>query len=247
VNWALVIGTLAIVGVLATLRAFGHAHVRLIPVHLFGDNRFALWLYAMFMLPGTVIHELAHAGAATLLGVDVQGISMSPSVQRNWITLGYVRHGPTDVARHALIGVAPLLAGTLVIALIGLLAFDLGAVYDEMTSGNWPEGLRLLFGAFTSWEAWLAAYLVFVTSINMFPSPTDRQGFLPVGLFLLVLLGLALLIGLGPSLLHWLARPVNLVFQWLFLVFGVTLVLDILFTVLLAAGHEAVARQFPSI
>lgn len=246
-NWALVISTLLVVGVIATLRTFGHAHVRLIPIHLFGDNRLALGLYALFMLPGTILHELAHAGAATLLGVEVQGISVSPSIQRNWVILGYVRHDPTDAVRHALIGVAPLLAGTLVIALIGLLAFDLGAVYDEMASGNWSEGLRLLFGAFGSWEAWLAAYLVFVTSINLFPSPTDRQGFLPVGLFLLFLLALALLAGLGPSLVRWLARPLNLVFQWLLLVFGVTLVVDILFTILLAASHEVAARQFPSL
>src|SRR5687768_15965813 len=83
-------------------------------LRLTGHLRVGMTLYALFLLPGTVVHEFSHWLFATLLGVRASLPHLLPgSVDaQGRMVLGYVKIQRTDPLRHALIGVAPLLAGS---------------------------------------------------------------------------------------------------------------------------------------
>lgn len=244
-NWPLISATLFTLFLLSLLHQFGHMHLRMIPIHLIGNNRVALWLYALIMLPGTLLHEASHALTAFALNVEVRDISISPSVQGDWVILGYVEHGEVSTGKHALIGLAPLIVGTLVILIICAATFKLGVVYNFIEVGDWPHAIALIVSKFGTWQGWVAATLVFIISSSMFPSPSDRKNWLPVGLFIFILLVLPLVVGIDLTIFSFLVRPINVLFQWLFLIFAFTLVVDFVFVLLLTAGHQAVAKQFP--
>ena len=107
------------------------------------------WLYALLALPGTVLHEGAHAGVAWLLGAQPQGLSLWPArLADGSFQLGSVRFVP-NAWNVAAISLAPLgLAG--VAALCVALAVRVsgwwwraGAVYIAACalSSSWPSGV----------------------------------------------------------------------------------------------------------
>jgi len=242
--WLIVLTIFATLS-LAVLGSAGHARLRCIPAHLIGANRLALWLYALPFLPGVMLHEISHAVAAFVLNVDVEGFSLRPLAQDGMVILGYVRHGKTGVLRQVLIGLAPLAVGTFVLLLIGILGFDVLRAQEQAAAGDWPRAVETLISGFGSWKGWVAAYFIFAVSANMFPSPPDVRACLPVGVFLLLVLSLALLAGVGNAGLGILARPVNTLFNWLLLVFGLALIVDFPVVFLLTATYEMVSRHFP--
>lgn len=78
-------------------------------------------IIAFFFLPGTIIHELAHAISAGLLGVYVGKMEFVPKVTEDTIKLGSVQIAQTDPIRRFLIGAAPFFAGTTI--MLGLLFY----------------------------------------------------------------------------------------------------------------------------
>ncbi len=243
-NWLLVAATVVALLLLQGVRSFGHANAQQLFLRLFGRNLVALWLYALFMLPGTLLHEVAHVLAAFLLGVEVRGISLRPVLQEEEVVLGAVESERTDMLRDGLVGLAPLMAGTVVISLIGMTTFGLEEAYRLMTAGQWFDALKTLTASLGHWRGWVNLYFVFVISLNMFPSPTDRRAWLPVGLLILLLVGLAGMVGLLRVVLEEAAVLINTLFGWFLLVLGFTLLIDLIALFLLIALHEAVAKQF---
>jgi uncharacterized membrane protein YczE len=244
VEWGLVIGTSALFLILAWTRRFLHQSASLIPGMLIGQNRLALLLYALLMWPGTLLHEASHAVAAALLGVNVRSFSMSPTKDESGTTLGTVGTDTTDILRRTLIGLAPLLVGTITVLLISLLAFDLTQVYEALVHGRLHEAVSTLAANLSDWWGWLAVYLVFVVSANMFPSPDDLPPRMQIPLLFLPVL-IAGAVDLASSLFPWLVEPTNTVFRWMLLILGFTLVIDLPILLLLTASTEAVSRQFP--
>ena len=65
--------------------------------------------------PGVALHELSHALMARLLGVQTANLTMVPRRQADGhVRLGSVQVERVDVIRGSLIGLAPLLVGSLV-------------------------------------------------------------------------------------------------------------------------------------
>ncbi len=93
-----------------------------------GDPDVALVLYFVIVLPGVVVHELSHWLMAKILGVRVGKLSIGPvrKARSRRVTLGSVRVAAVDPLRASLIGLAPLLGGTAIILLIGMLVLDVG-------------------------------------------------------------------------------------------------------------------------
>lgn len=119
------------------------------------------WLYALLALPGTVLHEGAHAGVAWLLGAQPQGLSLWPArLADGSFQLGSVRFVP-NAWNVAAISLAPLgLAG--VTALCVALAVRVrgwgwraGVAYLAACalSSSWPSGVDWghALGAPLSW------------------------------------------------------------------------------------------------
>lgn len=176
---------LALVFLLFTHRWTTHLLIATL-VRIAGNLNVAMTLYAIFILPGTIVHEVAHWLVALVVGVRASLPRVLPSRvdASGRMVLGYVQIERTDPVRHSLIGVAPLLAGSALIAWIASQVFTLPVPTLTQTG---ISGLETLFASLPSIfqvaDVWLYLYLLFAVANGMLPSPRDRESWLPVALF----------------------------------------------------------------
>ena len=79
---------------------------------IFKKDTTVVFIVSLLFLPGTFIHELCHAMAATFLGSRVTAFSIWPKIEGDSIKMGYAEVEVLDIFRNSLIGIAPLLVGT---------------------------------------------------------------------------------------------------------------------------------------
>lgn len=122
-------------------------------LHLFIRRRDLIFsTIAVIFLPGTILHELSHYLAATILFLQVGEIHIMPSWKENHLQLGRVTYRKADVVRSIIVGVAPFFGALFFFWFVG--AFHLfPSVHIAIT---------LFFG-----------YLLFSISANMFSSKQD--------------------------------------------------------------------------
>ena len=209
---------------------------------LTGDPEVAVLLYALPLLPGILLHELSHACAAILLGVRVGRISIRPKRAGQRVQLGFVPVEKTDAVRASLIGLAPLLAGSGVILLIGYRVLGIGTVGAALAAGGQVNIIAILQGAPGAPDAWLWAYLMFAVSNTMLPSRADRQAWTPVLVFLLLIGVLIWAAGLGPAIVERLVEPTAMALRWLATMCGLTIAVDVPFMLAIALGERLLER-----
>jgi hypothetical protein len=194
---------------------------------LTGRVEWALFLYALLLLPGVVIHEGSHWLTARLLRMRTGRISLWPNLQGNrTLRLGYVETERVDFLRSSLVGIAPLIAGIVALLVLGQRALHIDALGLALAGGEYDlarQSAAQVLG--TPWAA-LWIYLVFAVSNSMFPSASDRRSWPWVGLVLGVLLVLTLVTGVGDWLVDAAGRPVMRVAQTVALAFSMTIVVD---------------------
>jgi hypothetical protein len=157
----------------------------------------ALAIFSILFLPGVLLHELSHYLAARVLGVPVGRISIIPqSLPEGRLRMGYVETASTDVFRDALIGTAPLFAGSIFVAYAGLVQLGFTSVWEQLTSSNIPDIAEVI----NQPDFWIWFYLIFVVSSTMFPSASDRRAWVPVLLLVGSIIVLLLISGAGPWL-----------------------------------------------
>ncbi|KKQ66436.1 MAG: putative membrane protein [Candidatus Daviesbacteria bacterium GW2011_GWA2_38_24] len=117
---------------------------------------------AILFLPGTIIHELSHMLMAGMLFVHVGEIEVFPRVAHEGVKLGSVEIGVTDPFRRALIGVAPLIFGTVLVV----------------------SSLWLFLPVEKTWAKVFLFYMIFEIGNTMFSSKKDQEGL--VGLVLAI-------------------------------------------------------------
>lgn len=128
--------------------------------HLTHSKHATIHLLAFLFLPGTVIHELAHVLSAGALMVHYGDIEFTPEIRPDGVKLGTAEIGKTDLFRRAIIGVAPVLVGLILI--LSLLFF----VTARLISGeNVPFWLAIVF-----------VYVLFEVGNTMFSSRKDLEG-----------------------------------------------------------------------
>ncbi|RME45572.1 MAG: hypothetical protein D6796_10275 [Caldilineae bacterium] len=193
-NFAWLIASLL---VLLLLNRWITIHVQGVGFLLSGNRITAIWLYFFLFLPGIMLHELSHYLMALFLQVRVSRFSLWPRLQgkRN-LVLGSVEVQGAGPLRHSLVGVAPLLFGSLVVVLIGrLLQFD--AVGAALAEGDLSLAFDAAGQSFLTPDFWLWLYLLFAVANAMLPSPSDRLYWGPVLLFI----GAMIVLGLGLDIL----------------------------------------------
>jgi hypothetical protein len=190
----------------------------------------SLALFSLLFFPGVLIHEASHYLMSRLLGVPTGRVSLLPRPMENGrLQLGYVETGRTDILRDALIGMAPLLAGGLCVALTGLRGLGLDGLWTALFGADQGASFREAVKIVTERpDFWLWFYLTFVVSSTMLPSASDRRAWLPLLLVFGLLLGIVLLAGAGPWLVEHLAPGLNLGLRALAAVFGVSVSVHIL-------------------
>jgi hypothetical protein len=191
-----------------------------------GQADMALMLYALPLLPGVALHELSHATVAALLGVKTANLTLIPQRQPDGhVRLGSVQVERVDVVRSSLIGLAPLLAGSIAIVLIVRFAFDVNTLGEAVQRGDIAGLLSSLGGLLRAPDAWLWLYLLFSIANAMMPSPSDRETWPPVILFSLLLLSLAVAFGLN-SAIEGVGAIVDQIMRWLAAALTLTLIVD---------------------
>jgi hypothetical protein len=161
----------------------------------------ALAIFSILFLPGVLLHEMSHYFAARLLRVPVGRFSVIPqSLPDGRLRLGYVETAQTDFLRDALIGAAPLIAGSLFVAYAGFVHLDFSALWVQFSLGDLSSSTAAISTAVGQPDFWIWFYVIFVVSSTMFPSETDRRAWRPILLTVGVFLALLFIAGAGPWL-----------------------------------------------
>jgi len=191
---------IAVIG-LAVLQRRLHFEIQALLFLLTKRIDLSMTIFAILFLPGVLIHELSHYGMARLLNVPVGKLSLIPQpLPDGRMRLGYVETQSTDFIRDALIGAAPLIIGSFVVAYAGLINLQFTIFWAEFTMSDLSLAISDLSGIFNQQDFWIWFYIIFVVSSTMFPSTTDRRGWTPILLTIGVLVSLVLISGLGPWL-----------------------------------------------
>ncbi len=194
---------LSILGVLAaTLLALAWLStqvsfaIQLLVLTLTRNEKLPPLILFLVLLPGILLHESAHWVAARLLGLKTGKFRVWPKVKGNRIGLGSVTVQRGALWQDSLVGLAPLLAGSAVIAWIGYQIFAVDRLTMIVTSGQWIEGLIAFWRALGTADGALWAYLLFAVANAMMPSSSDREPLKPLLLYLAVIALAYLLVGL---------------------------------------------------
>jgi len=180
---------------------------------------------------------------AKVLRVRTGNFSLIPTALPDGrLQMGYVETERTDIVRDSLIGLAPLIAGSLFIAYAGLNRLGLSTLLDVLANGQvelfWA-GLKLL-PQVEDFYLWF--YLAFAVSSTMMPSESDRHAWLPLGLWVVVLLALAIFAGAGTWMLDNLAPFLNDFLGAVATLFGLSVVLHIVLVLPTMLLHRIVSR-----
>jgi hypothetical protein len=180
---------------------------------------------------------------AKLLGVETGNFSLVPQTQPDGkLRLGYVETASGGFIRDALVGVAPLVTGSLFVAYAAIYQLRLLPLWDFIRLAEWNGFWAGLMALPKIPDFWLWFYLTFTISSTMMPSASDRHAWLPLGLLAGVLVGIVIFAGVGPWLLENLAPPFNSFLRALALIFGLSGVIHGLTILPFLLLHRILAR-----
>lgn len=206
-----------------------HYEIQAVLLMLTRRAEMAIALFAILFLPGVFLHELSHFVMAQVLGVRTGRFSLLPqSMPDGRLRLGYVETENTDIARDALIGAAPLIAGGGFVAFAGLMQLNLPSVWAAWQANDGLILRQSLESLLNTPDFWLWFYLTLAVSSTMFPSASDRRAWLPVLLVAVGILGTGLLMGAGSWLVENLGQPINQGFRGVAAVLGVSLAVQLI-------------------
>ncbi len=122
------------------------------------NRNLAMRLFHFFLLPGVVVHELAHLITAETLLVRTGDLNFSLEPEEDKLVLGSVGIEKTDPIRRAVIGFAPVFVGILFIS------FSVFYFLSDKSPLNFPLNFILVF------------FIVFEVGNTMFSSKKDLEG-----------------------------------------------------------------------
>jgi hypothetical protein len=141
--------------------------------------KYAKTAYFLLFFPGVLLHEFSHLMVATILFVPTGEINLFPEEKR----IGSIKIAKTDPVRESVIGIAPMIIGTLVILAIFLF---------PLNSASQTIDLPGLLALMQKPRNWIWLYLIFTVNNTMFASESDRRSWL----------GLVILVGLVVTSLY---------------------------------------------
>lgn len=208
---------------------------------LTGNQNTAIGIYALLILPGTILHEASHWAMAKLVGVKTGKFSVLPkfTAQRT-LQLGAVDVRGGRLWQHTLIGLAPLLAGSFFTLWIAIYLVDVKLLGAAWQAGRWQDVGAALVAGLKQANAALFIYLLFTISDAMFLSASDRAPVQRMVFYLAAVLFALYLLGLIPALpSRWEALVQN-IFRLFAYGLGVALAVHLSLLLIFGACYYAV-------
>ncbi len=227
---------------LVFLQRFLHREIQAVILLITRNVQLTIGLFSVLFFPGVFLHELSHFLVAKILGVRTRGFSLIPqSLPDGRLQMGYVETEKSDIVRDSLVGLAPLIAGTLFVAYAGASKLRLDILWNSLRDGQlelfWM-GLGFL-PAVPDFYVWL--YLTFAVSSTMLPSESDRHSWLPLGLWVAALLALAVFSGAGAWMIANLAPLLDDLLYSVALLFGLSSLLHVILLLPFYGIHRLLA------
>lgn len=148
------------------------------------NQKITIFFFAFLFFPGTIMHELSHAIAASILGVRVGKMELMPEYIQGGLRLGSVQVGKTDIIRNFFIGIAPFISGTILLLIIIYLILSFSLIAS--------------FGIII-----LSLYSVFAIANTMFSSKKDMEGAIEFFILVTVFLLVFYILGLRFDTINW--------------------------------------------
>ncbi len=156
--------------------------------------------------------------------------------------MGYVETAQTDIVRDSLIGIAPLIAGSLFIHYAGATHLGLSTLLKVLEYGQldlfW-KGLTFL-PRVNDFYLWF--YLVFTISSTMMPSESDSHAWLPLGILTAGLVTLGIFAGAGTWMLENIAPFLNSFLGSVATLFGLSTALHIVLLLPTMLFHRILSK-----
>ena len=147
--------------------------------------------------------------------------------------MGAVQVDAVDPFRHSLIGLAPLIFGSVAVLIIGLGWLELGQIGSALSTGDLDIIWQAIVNTLSVPDVWLSFYLIFAISNAMLPSSSDRESWRTV----LIYLGLATLLAVGLGFIPTITPQVQefgtTVLTYLLSAFIITIAVDLFFILLI--------------
>lgn len=229
--------------VLAWLSGEQAMEVQRLVYNLTGSLDYAVIVYFLLFLPGIVVHEAAHWVMAWLLGLKPGKFRVWPVRKGSVIGLGSVTTRRGGPVRDSLVGIAPLLAGTLLVGVLSRFWLAEIPVDDVLHSSDLTVWIDAAQRAFASPDALLWAYLIYTIANGMMPSKPDREPFGPVLIYLMLAVVVWVVIGLPFSLISEAMAALETPLLWLNVSLVIVVALDVAVMALLLASNAVTARQ----
>ncbi|MBM4422296.1 MAG: hypothetical protein FJ030_02755 [Chloroflexi bacterium] len=228
---------------LLALERWIHRHMQGIGLLLTRDPSLATILYSALFIPGVLLHELSHLIMAKALGVETARFSVWPSRQPDGtLRLGYVETAKVDFIREALIGIAPLAAGSAAVVLIGYRWLAVGPLGAAIAAGDLSAMAKGFIASLYSADSLIGLYALFTISNSMMPSASDRRAWLPVAI-MLTLIGVALYyFGAAPLLVNSLGEPLAAGVRVIASAFTITIGVNLLIIPFIWLAEKLIAR-----
>lgn len=228
---------------LVFLQRFLHREIQAVFLIITRSPQLTIGLFSVLFFPGVFLHEVSHYLMARILGVHTENFSLIPHALPNGrLQMGFVETEEVDVFRDSMIGLAPLIAGSLFVAYAGLNQLGLRTLVDVLTNGQvelfWM-GIKVL-PQVNDFYLWF--YLVFAVSSTMMPSDSDRHAWLPLGLWAAVLLALAVFAGAGSWMLENLAPWLDDFLHVLATLFGLSAAFHLVLLFPIFLLHRTIAK-----
>lgn len=233
-GWSILFWLIITFVLMYPLKRWINIHIQGVAFLLTGNPQVAMWLFWVMFLPGTLLHEFSHWLTAVLLGVKTSRFSIWPKKKKKGeLQMGSVQVELTDPFRHSLIGVAPLIFGSIAVLLIGQVWLELDRLGLALSSGDLEVISEAVAQTLLKPDVWLWLYLIFAISNAMMPSVSDRESWRTVLIYLALALVLAIGLGLNPTLPIQFQEFGLTLITYLLSVFIITVAVDLFFMVLI--------------
>lgn len=147
--------------------------------------------------------------------------------------MGAVQIDVPDPFRHSIIGLAPLIFGSIAVLVIGQGWLNLTRIGTALASGDLEIIWDALMQTLTLPDIWLWLYLIFAIANGMLPSASDREAWRTVLLYIGGAVFLVVGLRLTPTLAPEFQEVGLTILSYLLSAFVITIAVDIFFMLII--------------